>query len=94
MIDKRVRSLVEAVAGIPDGAIILCAGFGGGGLPDALCEAVIEQGARDLTVVANNAGTGRTGLAALLAGRSGGSSGRFQFRPVFGEPPRQRGSSG
>jgi 3-oxoadipate CoA-transferase alpha subunit len=67
MIDKRVRSLGEAVAGIPDGATILCAGFGGAGLPDALCEAVIEQGARDLTVVANNAGTGRTGLAALLA---------------------------
>jgi 3-oxoadipate CoA-transferase alpha subunit len=67
MIDKRVRSLAEAVAGIPDGATILCAGFGGAGLPDALCEAVIEQGARDLTVVANNAGTGRTGLAALLA---------------------------
>src|SRR6201981_948327 len=67
MIDKRVRNLTEAVAGIPDGAIILCAGFGGAGLPDALCEAVVEQGARDLTVVANNAGTGRTGLAALLA---------------------------
>ena len=67
MIDKRVRDLVEAAAGIPDGATILCAGFGGAGLPDALCEAVIEQGARDLTVVANNAGTGRAGLAALLA---------------------------
>src|ERR1700739_4113986 len=67
MIDKRVRTLAEAVAGIPDGAIILCAGFGGAGLPDALCEAVIEQGARDLTIVANNAGTGRRGLAALLA---------------------------
>ncbi|MBO0734956.1 MAG: 3-oxoacid CoA-transferase subunit A [Alphaproteobacteria bacterium] len=67
MIDKRVRSLADAVAGIPDGATILCAGFGGAGLPDALCEAVIEQGARDLTIVANNAGTGRTGLAALLA---------------------------
>ena len=67
MIDKRVRSLADAVAGIPDGATILCAGFGGAGLPDALCEAVIEQGARDLTVVANNAGTGRSGLAALLA---------------------------
>src|ERR1700738_1376504 len=67
MIDKRVRSLVEAVAGIPDGATILCAGFGRAGLPDAWCEAVIKQGARDLTVVANNAGTGRTGLAALLA---------------------------
>ena len=67
MIDKRVRTLAEAVAGIKDGAVVLCAGFGGAGLPDALCEAVIEQGARDLTVVANNAGTGRTGLAALMA---------------------------
>lgn len=67
MIDKRVRSLDDAVAGIRDGATILCAGFGGAGLPDALCEAVVEQGARDLTVVANNAGTGRGGLAALLA---------------------------
>jgi 3-oxoadipate CoA-transferase alpha subunit len=67
MIDKRVRGLAEAVSGIEDGATILCAGFGGAGLPDALCEAVVEQGARDLTVVANNAGTGRGGLAALLA---------------------------
>ncbi len=67
MIDKRVKSLAEAVSGIADGATILCAGFGGAGLPDALCEAVVEQGARDLTVVANNAGTGRKGLAALLA---------------------------
>jgi 3-oxoadipate CoA-transferase alpha subunit len=67
MIDKRVRGLAEAVAGIPDGATILCGGFGGAGLPEALCEAVVEQGARDLTVVANNAGTGRAGLAALLA---------------------------
>ena len=67
MIDKRAQSLGEAVAGIRDGAVVLCGGFGGAGLPDALCEAVIEQGARDLTIVANNAGTGRTGLAALLA---------------------------
>ena len=67
MIDKRVKSLAEAVSGIADGATILCAGFGGAGLPDALCEAVVEQGARDLIVVANNAGTGKRGLAALLA---------------------------
>jgi len=67
VIDKRAQSLGEAVAGIRDGAVVLCGGFGGAGLPDALCEAVIEQGARDLTIVANNAGTGRTGLAALLA---------------------------
>src|ERR1700751_4797147 len=67
MIDKRVPSLAEAVAGIPDGAVILCAGFGGAGLPGALGEAGIEPGGRALPVVANNAGTGRTGLAALLA---------------------------
>jgi 3-oxoadipate CoA-transferase, alpha subunit len=67
MIDKRVKTLAEAVDGVKDGATVLCAGFGGAGLPDALCEALIEQGARDLTVVCNNAGTGRTGLAALMA---------------------------
>jgi 3-oxoadipate CoA-transferase, alpha subunit len=69
MIDKRVRCLAEAVEGIRDGAVVLCAGFGDAGLPNALCEALIEQGARDLTVVANNAGSGRAGLAALLAAR-------------------------
>src|SRR6202047_5677316 len=83
MIDKRVRNLAEAVAGISDGAVVLCAGFGGAGLPDALCEAVIEQGARDLTVVANNAGTGRTGLAALLAAGRG-------RRVICSFPPRSR----
>src|SRR5215469_8730713 len=67
MIDKRVRDLAEAVAGVRDGSVVLCAGFGGAGLPDALCEALVEQGARGLTIVANNAGVGRRGLAALLA---------------------------
>src|SRR5207237_3788274 len=52
---------------LPAGAGVLGAGFCGAGLPDVLCEAVSEQGARNLTVVANTAGTGRTGLAALLA---------------------------
>lgn len=67
MIDKRVRSLAEAVAGISDGAVILAGGFGGAGSPEALYEALLEQGARDLTIVNNNAGTGRTGLAGLMA---------------------------
>jgi len=84
MIDKRVRNLAEAVAGVPDGAVVLCGGFGGAGLPEALCEAVIEQGARDLTIVANNAGTGRTGLAALLA--AGG------VRRIICSFPRSAGS--
>jgi 3-oxoadipate CoA-transferase alpha subunit len=59
----------EAVAGIEDGATILVGGFGLAGMPVELIDALIEQGATDLTVVSNNAGTGDTGLAALLANR-------------------------
>ena len=70
MIDKRVRSLAEAVAGIKNGSVVLTGGFGGAGSPEALYGALLEQGAKDLTIVNNNAGTGRTGLAGLMdAGR-------------------------
>jgi 3-oxoadipate CoA-transferase, alpha subunit len=70
MIDKRVQSIAEALAGIADGSTILVGGFGSVGQPDALIEGLIEQGARDLVVVANNAGAGHVGLAKLLeAGR-------------------------
>ncbi|QNS04335.1 3-oxoacid CoA-transferase subunit A [Streptomyces xanthii] len=59
-----------AVAGIEDGSTVLVGGFGLAGMPFALIDALIRQGARDLTVVANNAGNGDVGLAALLkAGR-------------------------
>lgn len=65
-------SAAEAVAGIRDGSTILIGGFGMAGMPVALIDALIAQGAGDLTVVANNAGNGDTGLAALLAtGRVG-----------------------
>jgi 3-oxoadipate CoA-transferase alpha subunit len=57
----------EAVAGIEDGSTVLIGGFGMAGMPVHLVEALIEQGAKDLTVVSNNAGNGDTGLAALLA---------------------------
>ncbi|MFE0510645.1 3-oxoacid CoA-transferase subunit A [Streptomyces sp. NPDC058964] len=57
----------EAVAGIEDGSTVLVGGFGMAGMPVALIDALIRQGARDLTVVSNNAGNGDTGLAALLA---------------------------
>jgi 3-oxoadipate CoA-transferase alpha subunit len=57
----------EAVAGIEDGATVLVGGFGLAGMPVQLVDALIDQGARDLTVVSNNAGNGDTGLAALLA---------------------------
>ncbi len=57
----------EAVAGIEDGATLLVGGFGMAGMPVQLIDALIDQGATDLTVVSNNAGNGDTGLAALLA---------------------------
>jgi len=57
----------EAVAGIADGATVLVGGFGMAGMPVVLIDALIRQGASDLTVVSNNAGNGDTGLAALLA---------------------------
>jgi 3-oxoadipate CoA-transferase alpha subunit len=57
----------EAVAGVEDGATVLIGGFGMAGMPVALIDALIRQGATDLTVVSNNAGNGDTGLAALLA---------------------------
>ncbi|MBX3606755.1 MAG: 3-oxoacid CoA-transferase subunit A [Piscinibacter sp.] len=70
MIDKRSTSAAEALAGLADGATVMIGGFGGAGQPGELIDALIEQGARELTVVNNNAGNGETGLAALLkAGR-------------------------
>ena len=67
MIDKQVATLADAVAGIADGATVMVGGFGTAGLPDELVGALLAQGARDLTIVNNNAGNGDTGLAALLA---------------------------
>ncbi|HET6534468.1 MAG TPA: 3-oxoacid CoA-transferase subunit A [Actinoplanes sp.] len=64
---KVVASAAEAVAGIKDGSTVLIGGFGMAGMPVRLIDALIEQGAGDLTVVSNNAGNGDTGLAALLA---------------------------
>jgi 3-oxoadipate CoA-transferase alpha subunit len=70
MIDKTVKTLADALAGVRDGATVMIGGFGGAGQPTELIEALIEQGARELVIVNNNAGNGETGLAALLkAGR-------------------------
>lgn len=66
MINKIVNTLAEALSGVKDGSTVLIGGFGSVGQPDALIEALIEQGATDLTCVANNAGTGRVGLARLM----------------------------
>ncbi|MDQ1120615.1 MULTISPECIES: 3-oxoacid CoA-transferase subunit A [Pseudoxanthomonas] len=66
MIDKTLPSCAAAVADIRDGATVMIGGFGTAGMPDALIEALIEHGARELTIVNNNAGNGETGLAALI----------------------------
>src|SRR5262249_45870927 len=63
MINKIVQSMAQAMADIRDGAVVLLGGFGSIGQPNALIDGLIEQGAKDLTVVSNNAGVGRAGLA-------------------------------
>ena len=67
MINKRVESLAAAVADIPDGATVMIGGFGEAGSPIELIHALFDQGARHLTVISNNTGSGRVGLAALIA---------------------------
>jgi len=67
MIDKICASTAAAVAGVRDGDTVLVGGFGEAGMPFALVDALIEQGAKELTVVSNNAGNADQGLAALLA---------------------------
>ncbi|MET7519467.1 3-oxoacid CoA-transferase subunit A [Streptomyces sp. NPDC005480] len=69
MIDKTVEDTAAAVSGIRDGATVMIGGFGRAGQPVELIDALISHGARDLTVVNNNAGNGDMGLAALLAAR-------------------------
>jgi 3-oxoacid CoA-transferase A subunit len=54
-IDKRVASAADALAGVRDGATVMIAGFGGAGYANVLIRALREQGARDLTIVANSA---------------------------------------
>ncbi|MEU4560715.1 3-oxoacid CoA-transferase subunit A [Actinoplanes sp. NPDC023936] len=75
---------LDAVAGIRDGSTVLVGGFGMAGMPVRLIDALIEQGATDLTVVSNNAGNGDTGLAALLA--------KGRVRKVICSFPRQTDS--
>jgi len=67
MIDKFFPSAEAALADVADGATVMIGGFGTAGLPNELVDALIVQGARELTIVNNNAGNGDTGLAALLA---------------------------
>ena len=67
MINKIVPTLAQAVVAVRDGATVMIGGFGTAGLPNELVHALLDQGARELVVVNNNAGNGDTGLAALIA---------------------------
>ena len=70
MINKIASSIAETLVDTQDGAVVMIGGFGTAGIPNELIDGLIAQGARELTVVNNNAGNGETGLAALLkAGR-------------------------
>lgn len=67
MVSKIRNTAAECLADVPDGATVMVGGFGMAGMPSELVDALIAQGAKDLTVVSNNAGNGSVGLAALLA---------------------------
>ena len=66
MIDKIFQDIHAALAAVEDGATVMIGGFGGAGQPAELIDALIAQGARELTIINNNAGNGDTALAALL----------------------------
>ena len=84
MINKITGTIAEALANIKDGSTVMIGGFGGAGQPAELIDGLIAQGARDLTVVNNNAGNGDTGLAALL--------GTGRVRKIICSFPRQADS--
>jgi 3-oxoadipate CoA-transferase alpha subunit len=84
MINKIVPDVHAALSGVLDGATVMIGGFGTAGQPAAQIDALIEQGARDLVVVNNNAGNGETGLAALLK--------RGRVRKIICSFPRQTDS--
>lgn len=85
MINKIFPGVAQAVADIHDGATILVSGFGGAGLPTRLLDALVEQGAKNLTIVSNNAGSGGVGIGKLVLAK--------QVRKVICSFPRQPGST-
>lgn len=84
MISKIVASMADALKDVKDGSVVLIAGFGNSGIPVELIDGLIEQGAKDLTVISNNAGSGRTDVAKLL--------GTGRVRKLVCSYPRTSGS--
>jgi 3-oxoadipate CoA-transferase alpha subunit len=66
MKNKKADTLQDAVAAVKDGDIVLVGGFGATGVPEKLIDGLCDRGLRDLTIVTNNAGTGRSGVARLI----------------------------
>ena len=81
MIDKTIASPAAAIADVFDGATVMIGGFGTAGMPSELIDALIDHGAKGLTIVNNNAGNGETGVAALLKAK--------QVRKIICSFPRQ-----
>jgi 3-oxoadipate CoA-transferase alpha subunit len=69
MINKIVDRMEDAFSGLKDGATIMVGGFGGSGIPHDLIDCLVNQDAKDLVIITNNAGSGETGIAALLKAR-------------------------
>ncbi len=69
MINKILSNMSDAFTGLKDGATIMIGGFGGSGIPHDLINCLVEQDAKDLVIITNNAGAGETGIAALLKAR-------------------------
>ena len=84
MVNKLFASPEAALADIPDGSTIMIGGFGNAGMPAELIDALVAQGARELTIVNNNAGNADTGLAALLKAK--------RVRKILCSFPRQADS--
>jgi 3-oxoadipate CoA-transferase alpha subunit len=84
MIDKTMATAAAAVADIHDGATVMIGGFGTAGMPSELIDALIAHGARELTIVNNNAGNGDMGLALLLKAK--------KVRKIICSFPRQTDS--
>jgi 3-oxoadipate CoA-transferase, alpha subunit len=84
VIDKILPTPQAALADVPDGATVMIGGFGNAGMPAQLIDALIEQGAKQLTIVNNNAGNADTGLAALIKAR--------RVRKIICSFPRQADS--
>lgn len=84
MMNKITRSMAEAIGGIRDGDTVMCGGFGSSGVPFNLIDALLDHGVRDLTIIANNAGVGETGLSKLLR--------ENRLRKVICSYPRSPGS--